>query len=183
MLFKGHAPVVPHDIDRPSLNPSRGQVPVARVNDVRFGNFLPIHKEFPVSELDLFPFQGNHAFQEHHPVSGKTHGDHIVPFRLRKEIVQFPAEVHPPAPIGGFHAGSLNPNREENVPEKQVGENGNETDPYQKPRSQRRKKELANPAVRSHWVQVTLSVQGMAFIPHLFGLEERKSAIQLNKFW
>jgi hypothetical protein len=150
MLFKGHAPVVPHDIDRPSLNPSRGQVPVARVNDVRFGNFLPIHKEFPISELDLFPFQGNHAFQEHHPVSGKTHGDHIVPFRLREEIVQLPAEVHPSIPIGGFHAGSLDSNRDEDVPEKQIRENSNETDPEKKFGSQRRKEKLANPALGSH---------------------------------
>jgi hypothetical protein len=150
MVFKGHVSVIPHHIDTPFLNPSRGQIPVARVNDVRFGNLLPIHEEFPVSELDLFPLQGDHALQEHHPVSGKTHGDHVVPLRLRKEIAQLPAEVHPPVPIGRFHAGSLNPDREEDVPEKEIRENSNETEPEKKFGSQRRKEKLANPALGSH---------------------------------
>jgi hypothetical protein len=155
MVFKGHVSIIPHHIDTPFLNPPRRQIPGAGVNDVRFGDLLAIHKEFPVSELDLFPLQGDHAFQEHHPVSGETHGDHVVPFRLRKEIAKLPAEINPSIPISGFHAGSLNPYREEDVPEEQVGENGNETDPDQKPRGQRRKKESANPAVRGHCVQAT----------------------------
>ena len=77
--------------------------------------------------------------------------------------MQFRAEINPSIPIGGFHAGSLNPNRDEDMPEKQIGGDCNEADPYQETGCQSRKKELANFAFGSQYV-VCLPVQIKLFI-------------------
>ena len=144
MLFHRHVSIIPDHIDAPLFNLPGRKIPVAGTAEITLIPLLGIDEKDPVTEFNLFPFQGNHPFEEHHPVSGQTHGDDMKPFGLGKKITQFPAEIDPPIVIGGLHAGPLNNEGGADVPEKEIGRKGDETDSNQEPGGERRKKELAD---------------------------------------
>ncbi len=126
--------IIPYHIDASLCNLPGRKIPVTGTAEITLIHLLGVDEKDPVTEFNPFPFQGNHPFEEHHPVSGQTHGHDMKPFGPGKKITQFPAEIETPVVIGGLHAGSLDNKGRTDVPEKEVGRKGDETDSNQEPK-------------------------------------------------
>ena len=116
---------------------------------VRLFDRLEVDKKFSVPKFDLFSLQGDHPFEKHYPVSGKTDGHHVKPIRTGEKVSQLEAEIDPVIVVGGLHAPPLDQEWGEDIAEKEVGTEGDQTYPDQIPRGQGRKKELADSLVHT----------------------------------
>jgi hypothetical protein len=54
------------------------KIPVARVLDIGFRNFLGIDEQDPLTKLHLLTLQGDHPLEQHHPVPGQTDGYYLT---------------------------------------------------------------------------------------------------------
>jgi len=78
----GHASVVTDNIDAILFDLPRGQIPVARVPDVRFIYLGSVNKQITLPELHGLAFQRDYPFEQHHLFACKTNEHHIVPCGL-----------------------------------------------------------------------------------------------------
>ncbi len=115
-----------------------------RVPNISFRDGFGIDEEFPVSKLNCFTLESNHALQKHHLGPGEADGNNIKPFRVGEEISQLKAEVDLMVPVGRFHAPALHEKRRADLPEEDVRKQSDEAKPDQKPRCQGREKETVD---------------------------------------
>jgi len=131
MIFYRHVPIIPHHIDTILFDSSRREIPVTRVTDIRFLQFLAVNQKSSLAKFNLLPLEGDHTFQKHHSAPCQANRHDIKPSRLREEIRQPPAEIHPPVVIGWLHTDSLNAEWNAEMTEKEIGEEPNQEDPDQ----------------------------------------------------
>ena len=158
MLFNRHVSIISYHIDAPLFNPAGRKIPVTGKPDIRLFDCCEIDKEFSIPKFDLFSLQSDDPLEKHHPVSGKTDSHNIKPLRIGEKVSQFEAEVNPIIVIGGFHAVSLDQDRRADITEKEVSRKGDQTNPDQIFRGQRREKELADSLVHNPIIKPCLSI-------------------------
>jgi hypothetical protein len=147
MIFNRHAPIISYHIDTIFFNSPGGKIPIARKPNIRFDDLPVVNKKPPVTEFHLLAFASHHPLQKHDPASGKTYGDHIMSFRLRKKVSQPPTKVDSSVGIGWLHAGPLNREGRTEIAEKKKSGDRDQGDPDQEHGGQRGEKKLSNPAM------------------------------------
>lgn len=126
MTFHGQASVISHYVDRTFAYLAGWKIPVTGIMDIRLIQLFPVHKKFSIPKFNLFTLQSDHPFEEHHFISSEAHSHHIVSFQPEKEVRQLPAKIERSVSVSGFHAGSLNTDRNQDITEEKVREERNE---------------------------------------------------------
>jgi hypothetical protein len=91
--FKGHGPVVPHNVVLVRAADNRGLFPVAGKFEVRLGQRLVVDESAAVVERHGFAGQTDDAFHEHDTEAGQAHGNDVAALRFMAEIGQAVDEV------------------------------------------------------------------------------------------
>jgi hypothetical protein len=158
VLADRHVSIISCHIDTPFFNPAGRKIPLAGKTHVRLFDCFEVDKEFPVPEFDLFSLQGDHPFEKHHPISGKTDRHHVKPFRTGEKISQLEAEIDPVIVVGGLHAPPLDQERGEDIAEKEIGRKGDQAYPDQIFGGQGREKELTDSLVHTLIIKLPLRI-------------------------
>jgi hypothetical protein len=158
MPFNRHVPIVAYDIDLALFNLAGWKIPTAGIANMRLFDGFGIDKECSVAKFNLLTLQGNNPFEQHHPISGKTHAHNVKSFRASEKVTQFKAEINPVIAIGGLHAQPFDQERRADMTEEEIRRKRNKANPDQEFKGQGWEKESTDSLMHLYFLRLKLLI-------------------------